>query len=216
VNAPPALLLLGPTGSGKTPLGDWLDRHGLAGRRCHHFDFGAQLRTVAAPVPPAGFSAAEVGFVRAVLDRGALLEDKDFPLAEKLLETFLSARQIRPADWVVLNGLPRQAGQAAALGSGLAIQYVVELRCTAATVAERLARDSGGDRRGRRDDGTDLIRRKLVLYEDRTRPLVEYYRQQGSGIVGLDIEVATTAAEAAQRVEVAFGAWLTEGRATTG
>jgi adenylate kinase len=43
-----ALLLLGPTGSGKTPLGERLERRSLRGRRCHHFDFGASLRAVVA------------------------------------------------------------------------------------------------------------------------------------------------------------------------
>ncbi|HPP52686.1 MAG TPA: nucleoside monophosphate kinase, partial [Thermoguttaceae bacterium] len=41
------LLLLGPTGSGKTPLGELLAQQGVWGRRCVHFDFGAQLRRIA-------------------------------------------------------------------------------------------------------------------------------------------------------------------------
>ena len=44
---PQAVVLLGPTGSGKTPLGEWLEAKGLGGRRCHHFDFGTRLRRVA-------------------------------------------------------------------------------------------------------------------------------------------------------------------------
>ena len=43
----PGILLLGPTGSGKTPLGDRLQIRDLWGRRCHHFDFGVRLRDVA-------------------------------------------------------------------------------------------------------------------------------------------------------------------------
>jgi hypothetical protein len=53
-NSLPALLLLGPTGAGKTPLGDWLEAHGLWGRPCHHFDFGANLRAVVAVVAGLG------------------------------------------------------------------------------------------------------------------------------------------------------------------
>jgi len=37
-----AILLIGPTGSGKTPLGDWLQAYGFCGHRCHRFDFGAK------------------------------------------------------------------------------------------------------------------------------------------------------------------------------
>lgn len=43
-----AVVLLGPTGSGKTPLGELMARQGLWGRRCVHFDFGALLRQIAA------------------------------------------------------------------------------------------------------------------------------------------------------------------------
>ncbi|MDW7761659.1 MAG: hypothetical protein SCM96_13625 [Acidobacteriota bacterium] len=43
----PAVLILGPTGSGKTPLGRELETRGHAGRRCRHFDFGAEMRALA-------------------------------------------------------------------------------------------------------------------------------------------------------------------------
>lgn len=42
----PAVLLLGSTGSGKTPLGDLIERRGLRGVRCLHFDFGVNLRKI--------------------------------------------------------------------------------------------------------------------------------------------------------------------------
>ena len=41
---PSAILLLGPTGSGKTPLGELMERRGFGGRRCRHFDLGDRLR----------------------------------------------------------------------------------------------------------------------------------------------------------------------------
>ena len=41
-----AIVLLGPTGSGKTPLGDLIERCGLWGAPCLHFDFGACLRSI--------------------------------------------------------------------------------------------------------------------------------------------------------------------------
>ena len=44
---PHALLLIGPTGSGKTPLGELLERSGLWGRPCRHFDFGERMRRIA-------------------------------------------------------------------------------------------------------------------------------------------------------------------------
>lgn len=39
-----AMVLLGPTGSGKTPLGHVFAARGFLNRRCAHFDFGENLR----------------------------------------------------------------------------------------------------------------------------------------------------------------------------
>ena len=42
-----AILLLGPTAAGKTPLGQLFADRGLWGRPCVHFDFGENLRRIA-------------------------------------------------------------------------------------------------------------------------------------------------------------------------
>jgi adenylate kinase family enzyme len=56
---PKAILLLGPTGSGKTPLGQVLEERGLWGHTCMHFDFGANLREIVACNKPDGPIGAE-------------------------------------------------------------------------------------------------------------------------------------------------------------
>ena len=56
-----AVLLLGPTGAGKSPLGDWLEARGLWGRPCHHFDFGANLRAIVAAGPSDRFTRRKRG-----------------------------------------------------------------------------------------------------------------------------------------------------------
>ena len=87
----PALLLLGPTGAGKTPLGEMLQSRGLPGRPCLHFDFGANLREVVARNEPDDLiSRQDIEFLRGVLKSGALLEDEHFPLAERILRSFLT------------------------------------------------------------------------------------------------------------------------------
>ena len=79
-------MLLGPTGSGKTPLGAMFAERGWRGERCVHFDFGDNLRqAVARNEPDADITADDIVFLRRVLQTGALLEDKDFPLAERIL-----------------------------------------------------------------------------------------------------------------------------------
>ncbi len=66
---PPALLLLGPTGLGKTPLGLLLEARGLAGHRCVHFDFGDNLRQAVARYQPDDIlSREDIEFLRHVLE----------------------------------------------------------------------------------------------------------------------------------------------------
>ena len=196
-----ALLLLGPTGSGKTPLGDWLERVSLWGRRCHHFDFGANLRAIVTDETAGGFTAAEVGFLRRVLEEGALLEDEHFSLAARILDAFLARRGVQENDLLVLNGLPRHRQQAQAIDRKLNVIGVVQLECDALTVAERLRRDSGGDRVRRADDTAALVARKLALYEARTRPLLDHYRKQGVPLLKVAVDVRTQPADIAERLE---------------
>ena len=84
-----AVLLIGPTGAGKTPLGQLLEQRGLWGLPCLHFDFGRELRR-AAGEDSGLLSEAERELVGRALRTGALLEDEHFPLARKILRQFLT------------------------------------------------------------------------------------------------------------------------------
>jgi len=192
-----AILLLGPTGSGKTPLGDHLEQVPLWNRRCHHFDFGANLRAVVAGEMAVSFTAEEIRFLRRVLEEGVLLEAEHFPLAIQILDAFITCKGVRAADLLVLNGLPRHLEQAKTMESKVAVIGVVQLDCDARTVAERLRRNSGGDRAQRADDMEALVARKLAIYEERTRPLLDYYRGQGIQILKVPVGIKTQPAEMA-------------------
>ncbi|MBN2207425.1 MAG: hypothetical protein JW742_08475, partial [Candidatus Aminicenantes bacterium] len=127
-----AILLLGPTGSGKTPLGRLLEKEGWRGRRCVHFDFGAALRDAAdRPSGEGILEERERDVIRASLRDGTLLEDAHLPIALKILDGFAARRRIGRDDLVILNGLPRHAGQAAGLASRLRIEAVIVLEAGA-------------------------------------------------------------------------------------
>ena len=103
MSRPEAILLLGPTGSGKTPLGEMLEARGLGGCACAHFDFGDRLRRIAAgQLEIDGLTPADRAFLVDVLERGALLEDKHFPIAEKILQAFIAETR---------HGRPKKGGQ---------------------------------------------------------------------------------------------------------
>jgi adenylate kinase len=195
-----AVLLLGPTGSGKTPLGDRLERVPLWGRRCHHFDFGANLRAMVAGEPADAFTPDEIRFLRRVLEEGALLDDEHFPLAARILDAFVARKNVRAADLLVLNGLPRHLQQAEAMARQIKVIGVIELECDAATIAERLRRDSGGDRARRTDDTGALVARKLAIYDERTRPLLEHYRELGVPLLRIVVDAQTQPAEIERRL----------------
>ena len=199
-----AVLLIGPTGSGKTPLGDWVEAHGLWERRCQHFDFGARLRAVVAEGPSSRFHREEIQFLSDVIEKGVLLENESFALAERVLDEFIARRSVQPEDLLLLNGLPRHLGQALALDQRLRCVAVVQLVCDAGTVIERLRRDSGGDRAGRRDDDPALVARKLTIFAERTRPLVEHYRRGGARLLSVPVGVATTPRETSEGLKDEF------------
>lgn len=197
-----ALLLLGPTGSGKTPLGNVLEARGLAGRRCVHFDFGAQLRdAVARDCPDDIVSREDLVLLRGVLETGALLEDDEFPLAERILRSFLVRCGAGPETLLILNGLPRHIGQAAALAGWLDVRTVICLDCAPETVLARLAANAGGDRADRTDDDPPAVVRKLAIYAERTAPLIAYYLGHGVRITSLEVGADTTAEQLWQRIE---------------
>lgn len=194
-----AVLLVGPSGSGKTPLGDALERGGLWSRPCFHFDFGAELRRVAAG-EVGGFSPATVDFLAGVLRSGRLLEDEQFPLARRILEAFLADRKVGENDIIVLNGLPRHAGQARDVEAVLDVRLVVSLSCRPEVAWERIRTNAGGDRAGRADDDLEAVRDRLNLFRERIAPLIEHYRGRGIRIETVDVEVGTTPEEIRPRL----------------
>ncbi len=188
-----AILLIGPTGSGKTPLGDLLESEGVWGKRCVHFDFGAQLRR--ASMHPDRFprlSTVDLDVIRTVLQTGALLEDHQFPIAETILKQFIHSQNFSPQDFIVLNGLPRHAGQADAVSILVHVKIVVLLECAAEVVLERIRLNTGGDRTERSDDSLLEIQNKLDIYKTRIFPLVEYYRSHDIPIEKVEVGVVTT------------------------
>jgi adenylate kinase family enzyme len=195
----PSLLLIGPTGSGKTPLGDELERRGFLGRRCVHFDFGANLRAIAAAPEKADvLTATECESVRTSLATGALFEDKDMPMIVKIVKRFVEARDLTPEFLLVLNGLPRHRRQAEGLAGVVAVERVVYLEAGAEVIRERMRLDPGGDRSERIDDTLEAVERRLAAFRKRTVPLVSYYRERGALVAEIPVTASMTAARAYQ------------------
>ena len=188
-----ALFLLGPTGSGKTPLGEALEAAAFEGRPCHHLDFGALLRRVAAG--EIRVSRAYRRVVQDALERGRLLEDDEWVVADALIDEFLDVREIGPGDQIVLNGIPRHVGQADDIDRVFAVRTLIRLEAPAAVLLRRIASDAAGDRGGRGDDDAAAVKARLLRFEARTRPLLTHYAEQGARVLTIPVGEYATGAD---------------------
>ena len=196
-----SILLLGPTGVGKSPLGDSLANNGLFGRQCHHLDFGSELRIVVSDAAAsAKYSRAEIDFIHGVLMHGILLENEQFPLVEKIFSLFLARVRFSQCDVLILNGIPRHLGQADDIAKIADIRALVVLDCPADAVFCRIRENVGGDRTERTDDNKDLIEKKLSIFHERTAPLIEHYERKGCVVYRLDISGTMTTDQAYTRL----------------
>ena len=156
------LLFLGPPGAGKGTQAELLcDRHGL-----RHLSTGDLLRAEVSAGTELGKQA------ETVMNRGELVSDS---LVLAIVKAQLGA--LNGQGWL-LDGFPRNVAQAEALDPLLQelnqpIEAVVLLALDDAVLIERLLS------RGRDDDNEAVIRNRLVVYADKTEPLIEHYRQRG-------------------------------------
>ena len=187
-----AMLILGPTGSGKTPFGMQLETQHLWGRNWHHFDFGEKLRNAAANKESKFLTKEELSVIENSLKTNTLLEDKDFPIAEKILKYFLIEKKVDPIfDVVILNGLPRHIKQAEAMSKIIDIRTVLNFSAYPPVLLERIKSNVGGDRAKRTDDSLEEITRKLEIFKTQTMPLLDYYKKLDITILEVEIDEDT-------------------------
>ena len=189
----PAILLVGPTGSGKTPLGALCEKKGLWQSNVFHFDFGAILRRIAAAGSGSFIlTKQDVSVIRQSLATGALLENRNFPIARNILLSYAKEKLIQDPDLILLNGLPRHAGQAVDVEPYIRIKMVLTLSCTPDVVKERIRQNTGGDRTRRKDDNIIAIEKKLKIFRKETVPLLNHYCQKEIPVISLAVAIDTT------------------------
>lgn len=198
---PPAMLLVGPTGAGKSPLGEEVQRRS----GWLHFDFGLSLRSIASGSNSCGLDPGQIDVVRELVERNALFPEESFPLAKRILGSALAGSA--PARGLILNGLPRTVSQAVAMESIVTLRGLVFLDCPTAAVmtrVERRARGLGTDHAGRADDTKGQVLRKLMLFEEQTRPMLEHYRNRGVPLKVLSVDAESSEVELADQIGTEF------------
>jgi adenylate kinase family enzyme len=204
-----AVLIAGFTGSGKTPLGELFEKKTLWGLRCIHFDFGEHLRRIRkSRTGPAALTGSDLDVIEDSLRSGRLLENENFHIAAKILGGFIEERKYTRGDILILNGLPRHVGQAEDVDAIVNIRLMVYLQSTPEIIRRRIRLDPAGDRSGRVDDDREAVERKLVLFQERTLPIVEHYRKKGSAIETISVNAETLPEEIYLRLSKSAYAYL--------
>ena len=184
------LVLLGAPGSGKGTQATRLKEH----LQVPHISTGDLLRAEVAAGSPLGLQAKEV------MARGDLVSDE---ILLGMLRSRFSQDDTRAG--FILDGYPRNLAQAAALDELLAslgqkFDAAVQLAVDNEQIIERLAGRAQAE--GRADDTPESVRHRLNVYDEKTAPVIDYYRQHGQltvvdGVGSLD-EVFTRIVEAIQ------------------
>jgi adenylate kinase len=182
---------MGPPGAGKGTQADLVAKH----FRIPAISTGDIFRANVSEGTPLGQEA------KRYMDAGDYVPDE---VTNNMVRDRLS--QADAQDGFLLDGYPRTVAQVEFLDRILseqnsALSTVIELTVDEDEVVERLTLRAEED--GRRDDGEDVIRRRLQLYREQTAPLTELFQSRGllarvDGMGSVD-EVAERVAAAVNR-----------------
>jgi adenylate kinase len=170
------LVLFGPPGAGKGTQSEKLIKE----YNLIHLSTGDLLRSQIA-------SGTELGLrAKQLMDQGLLVPDEVVigMIDYKLRENQPAAASVPPTvGGFIFDGFPRTVPQAEALDQLLA-QYDTKITTMVALVVddEELIRRllKRGETSGRPDDqNEELIRRRVMEYNSKTKPVADYYDQQG-------------------------------------
>lgn len=161
------VVLLGPSGAGKSTQGKRLAS--LLG--IPYISSGEMFRAVQSEGGPLARQ------IREFMDRGAYVPDQ---LTNEMVLRRLNQPDARRG--FILDGYPRTANQAAALDESLAVDgrqvdRVLHVTAPLEVVTQRLAGRLSSEHRT--DDTPELIQRRLEEYLKQTRPVIDYFANQG-------------------------------------
>ncbi len=161
------IILFGPPGAGKGTQSAKIamDYHFI------HLSTGQILRNLI----DQGTVIGEV--IRKYIDRGYLVPDDIV-----VRELFSEASKHKKQPGLIFDGFPRTVTQAELLDQllgdkGMPVSLVISLEVEQEELYRRIIGRSMDS--GRSDDTEEIVRQRLITYEEETLPLKEYYRSNG-------------------------------------
>ena len=161
------IVIFGAPGSGKGTQSERIvEKYSL-----NHISTGDVLRAEIAAGSELGKTAKEI------IDNGQLIPDE---LMVSILAAKLDALENRKG--VIFDGFPRTIAQAEALkkmlnARGEDVTAMIELDVPEDELMTRLL--LRGQASGRADDNEETIKKRLVVYNEQTSPLKEWYKNDG-------------------------------------
>lgn len=153
-------MFLGAPGVGKGTLAAILaEKNGMK-----HISTGEIFRAEIA-------AQSELGLkVKSLLDAGEYVPDE---ITNEIVKNVLSSDEVK-AKGFILDGYPRTINQADFLvANNINLDAVVLLQAPDELVIQRLLG------RGRQDDSLEIIKNRINVYNEKTKPLIDYYASKG-------------------------------------
>lgn len=180
------ILLLGPPGAGKGTQAMRIARK----LEIPHISTGDMLRAAMREGTPTGLEA------KSYVERGALVPDE---IVLRLVQERLAQNDCQKG--ALLDGFPRTVQQAEALSAFSPVDVVINLdvadeelierlsgrrycpKCSAtahvSTLTDNRCPQCGETMIQRKDDEAQTVKSRLDVYQEQTRPLVDYYTNKG-------------------------------------
>lgn len=161
------ILLMGPPGAGKgTQAVRLIEKYGIP-----QISTGDMFRAAVAEQTPLGLEAKKY------MDAGQLVPDS---VTVGIVKERLAKDDCK--NGFILDGFPRTTAQAVSLDAilrelGIILDGVVNLNVPKEELVRRISERAQLENRA--DDKPETVQRRLTVYEESTKPLIDYYRNGG-------------------------------------